>query len=265
MSDDFGCVWITGAGKGIGRAVALKLAARGRVVAASARTLSDLESLAAEAARLPGRIVPVPLDITDAAAAEAVVAQIEREVGPIGLAILNAGTHVPEHAEGFDLGAFRQVVDTNLGGTANCLAAVLPPLLERRKGRVALVASVAGYRGLPSAGAYGATKAALINLAESLAPELKQKGVTMTLISPGFVDTPLTRKNDFPMPFLIGADDAAERIVKGLDTNKFEIVFPRRMAFSMKLLRLLPYWLFFAITRGMVTPPAQPRDRQKAG
>lgn len=261
--NDNDVVWITGAGKGIGRAVALKYAAEGRTVAASARTEGDLDTLAAEAAELRGEIVPVPLDITDAAAAVAAVRNIEASTGRIGLAILNAGTHIPEHAEGFDLGAFEKVVNTNLIGTAKCLAAILPPMLERRAGRIAVVASVAGYRGLPSAGAYGATKAALINMAEALAPEMAQKGVTMTLISPGFVDTPLTKKNEFPMPFLISAEDAAQRIVKGLATQKFEIVFPRRMMLAMKLLRLLPYWAFFAYTRNLVTPPAQPRGRAR--
>jgi short-subunit dehydrogenase len=228
-------------------------------VAASARTVDDLDQLAAEADGFAGRIVPVPLDITDAPAAAAAVKQIEATAGTIGLAILNAGTHVPEHAEGFDLGAFEKVVTTNLIGTARCLAAMLPPMLARRAGRIAIVASVAGYRGLPSAGAYGGTKAALINLAESLAPEMAQKGVTMTLINPGFVDTPLTEKNDFPMPFLISAEEAATRIVEGLETEKFEIVFPTRMALSMKLLRLLPYWAFFAYAKGLVTRPGPER------
>ena len=259
MANDDGVVWITGAGKGIGRAVALRLAAEGRTVAASARTQIDLDSLVAEAAGLSGRILPAALDITDAPAAAATVRAIEESNGPIGLAILNAGTHLPEHAEGFDLGAFTKVVNTNLIGTANCLAAILPSMLARRSGRICVMASVAGFRGLPSGGAYGATKAGLINLAESLAPEMREKGVTMTLINPGFVDTPLTKKNPFPMPFLITADDAAERIVKGLARQRFEIIFPRRMAVSMKILRLLPYWAFFAITRNMVTPPAPSR------
>jgi NAD(P)-dependent dehydrogenase (short-subunit alcohol dehydrogenase family) len=260
MNDNSGVVWITGAGKGIGRAVALKLAAAGRIVAASARTRRDLATLEAEARG--GRIVPYPLDITDAAAAKATVTAIERDLGPIGLAMLNAGTHIPEHAEGFDLGAFEKVVSTNLVGTAKCFAAIVEAMLGRGHGQIAFVASVAGFRGLPSGGAYGATKAALINMAESLAPELKQKGVTMTLINPGFVDTPLTKKNPFPMPFLISAEEAAERIVRGLDRGTFEVVFPTRMMIAMKLLRILPYWAFFAITRGMVTP-ARPRGARR--
>jgi short-subunit dehydrogenase len=260
MNDNSGVVWITGAGKGIGRAVALKLAAAGRTVAASARTRDDLDALAAEASG--GRIVPYALDITDAAAATETVAAIERDLGPIGLAMLNAGTYIPEHAEGFDLGAFEKVVNTNLIGTAKCFAAIIGPMLERGRGQIAFVASVAGFRGLPSGSAYGATKAALINLAESLAPEMKEKGVTMTLINPGFVDTPLTRKNLFPMPFLIAPDEAAERIVRGLERGTFEVIFPTRMMLAMKLMRILPYWAFFAITKGMVTP-ARPRGGRR--
>jgi NAD(P)-dependent dehydrogenase (short-subunit alcohol dehydrogenase family) len=260
MNDNSGVVWITGAGKGIGRAVALKFAASGRIVAASARTREDLDSLAAEASG--GRIVPYPLDITDAAAAKSTVAAIERDLGPIGVAMLNAGTYIPEHAEGFDLGAFEKVVNTNLIGTAKSFSAIIGPMLERGRGQIAFVASVAGFRGLPSGGAYGATKAALINLAESLAPEMKEKGVTMTLINPGFVDTPLTRKNPFPMPFLIEPDEAAERIVRGLDRGTFEVIFPTRMMIAMKLLRVLPYWAFFAITKRMVTR-ARPRGASR--
>lgn len=246
-----GTAWITGAGTGIGRGVALALVERGMTVAASARTEKDLLSLAAEA-RGPGKIVPIPLDVTDEAAVQAAVARVEAEAGPITLAILNAGTNSEVTAEKFDTKKFTHVVDTNLMGAVYCLGALLPILRQRRAGRIAIVASVAGYRGLPTAAAYAASKAGLIAMTESLKPELEADNVDLTLINPGFVDTPLTRKNSFPMPFLIQGDEAVRSIMKGLERGQFEIVFPWQMTVAMKLLGSLPYAPFFAITRNMV-------------
>lgn len=245
-----GTAWITGAGTGIGRGLALALAARGMTVAASARTEADLLSLAAEAR--PGAILPVPLDVTDEAAVRAAVTRIEAEAGPITLAILNAGTNSEVTAEKFDTARFAHVIDTNLMGAVHCLGALLPLLRQRRAGRVAVVASVAGYRGLPTAAAYAASKAGLIAMTESLKPELEADNVDVTLINPGFVDTPLTRRNKFPMPFLIGTDAAIRAIIKGFERGRFEIAFPWQMTLAMKLLGSLPYGPFFAITRRMV-------------
>jgi NAD(P)-dependent dehydrogenase (short-subunit alcohol dehydrogenase family) len=248
-------VWITGAGKGIGRALALEMAVSGDIVAASARSRDDLDTLVAEAAERGGTIGAYPLDITDAAAARDVVARIERDLGPIKLAILNAGTHAELNGASFDLKVFRRVIDTNLYGTANCLAAVLPELVARKNGHVAIVGSLAGYRGLPTAGAYAASKAGLIALCEAMKPELDAAGVRLQLISPGFVDTPLTRRNSFAMPFLIPPEKAVDAILRGLGSRRFEIAFDWRMSLAMRLLKFLPYPLFFRITRGMVRAP----------
>lgn len=245
-------VWLTGAGKGIGRALALALARRGDVVAASARTTADLTALIDAAAGLPGRIVAFPLDVTDAAAVEASVAAIEDGIGAIDLAILNAGTHRPMTAREFDARIVRHLIETNLMGAAHGLEALLPRMLRRRAGRIAVVASVAGYRGLPTAAAYGASKAALIALCEALRPELAADGVSLSVVNPGFVRTPLTDRNDFAMPFRIEAKEAAERILQGLASGRFEITFPRRFTWGMKVLRCLPYPLFFALTRRLV-------------
>jgi short-subunit dehydrogenase len=133
------------------------------------------------------------------------------------------------------------------------VAAVLPRFMERRRGHLAVVASVAGYRGLPTSAAYGASKAALINMCEALKPELDRAGVTISVVNPGFVKTPLTDKNDFPMPFLMDADAAAEQMVRGLETGRFEITFPKRFTWGMNLLRCLPYSLYFAVSRKMVS------------
>ena len=239
--------WITGAGKGIGRAVARQLALEGWTVAASARTAEDLASLAAECP--PGSVHAFPLDVTDLATTKTTVQLIEKQLGEIALAILNAGTHRPMTAEEFSVDTFRQLVETNLMGTVNGLGQIIPRLIERKRGHIAVVASVAGYRGLPTAAAYGATKAGLINMCEALKPELDRNGVRLTLINPGFVETPLTDKNDFPMPYLMKVEDAADRIIRGLRRTSFEIAFPWRFAFLMKILRLLPDRVFFLLTR----------------
>lgn len=244
--------WCTGAGKGIGRAVVLELARQGWVVAASSRTVADLQALAAEAQRAGGIVEAFPVDVGDEAAVASTVAAIEERLGPIDLAILNAGTHIPVSVADFSSGPFRDLMETNFMGTVYGLCAVIPRFVARRSGHVCVVASVAGYRGLPTAGAYGASKAALINLCEALKPELDRAGVRISLVNPGFVKTPLTDKNAFKMPFLIDAETAARRIVAGLAAGRFEITFPRRFTWGLKLLRCLPYALYFALTRTMV-------------
>lgn len=242
--------WVTGAGKGIGRALAERLAADGWTVAASARTGADLASLAEQCPS--GRIHAFPLDVTDLSRTEQVVAAIEDELGAIGLAVLNAGTHIPVTAADFSAAPFRRLVEVNLMGTVNSLTPVIPRFIARKSGRIAVVASLAGYRGLPTSAAYGATKAGLINMCEALMPDLARHGVRLSLINPGFVETPLTEKNDFPMPFLISVDKAADDIMRGLRRSRFETAFPWRFAFLMKLLRLLPDRLFFLITKRML-------------
>ena len=244
-----GVVWITGAGKGIGRALAQRLAADGWTVAASARTASDLESLRAD---VPERIHAYQLDVTDVGASEQVGQTIEDELGAIDLAVLNAGTHIPLTAETFNGADVRTLMETNFMGVVHGLDPLIPRMIARRSGHLAVVASLAGYRGLPSSAAYGASKAALINMCEALRPELERHGVRLSLINPGFVATPLTDKNEFPMPFLITADDAARAISQGLERPGFEIAFPRRFAWIMKTLRVLPSALFFALTRRMI-------------
>jgi NAD(P)-dependent dehydrogenase (short-subunit alcohol dehydrogenase family) len=237
-------VWITGASSGIGRALALHLARAGDSVAVSARRREELESLAAEA---PGRIAAFPVDVADEAAMKETARAIEAAIGPLDLAVFNAGTHAPVAVESFAPAPFRKLMEINYMGAVNGIAAVLPNFLARGAGHVAVVSSVAGYRGLPQAAAYGPSKAALINLCESLKPDLDRHGIKISLVNPGFVRTPLTDRNEFPMPFLIEADDAARRIAAGLEAGKFEITFPRRFTFMLKLARMLPYALYFRL------------------
>jgi len=241
--------WVTGASRGIGYAVARALADDGWIVAASARNAAELRELAAACLECPGSVRSFPLDITDDKGVADTVAEIETQLGPIALAILNAGTHEPVDGRAPTVGPFRRLMEINYMGTVNCLVPVTERFVARRAGRIAVVASLAGYRGLPTAGAYGASKAALINMCESLRPDLSAAGVILSVVTPGFVRTPLTDQNPFPMPFLIDADTAARRIVRGMATDRFEITFPRRFSYLMKCLRIVPYWLFFAIAR----------------
>jgi NAD(P)-dependent dehydrogenase (short-subunit alcohol dehydrogenase family) len=238
-------VWITGASSGIGRALALAYAAKGATVAASARRADELDQLAAVA---PDRITAVPVDVTDEAAMVRAAAAIE-EKGPLDLAVFNAGTHQPVSVEAFDTAPFRRLMEINYIGTVNGIAAVLPRFIARRGGHIAVVSSVAGFRGLPQAAAYGPTKAALINLCEALKLDLDRHGVRISVINPGFIRTPLTDRNPFPMPFLMEAEDAAQRIVQGIERNAFEITFPRRFTYLLKIMRMLPYSLYFRLIR----------------
>lgn len=232
--------WITGASTGIGRDIVMQLAAAGVKVAASARSAEKLAALG------PG-VLAIPLDVTDPVACRAVVDRIESELGPIDLAVLGAGTYSPVAIDDLDPGRFAHMMDTNYMGVVNCLAALAPRMIERGSGHLSWIASVAGYMGLPKAAAYGPTKAALINLAESLYPEMRQKGVSVSVINPGFVETPLTKQNDFEMPFLMKPEEAARRTIEGLAAGRFEVAYPRRFVAILKSLRLLPYPLFFRL------------------
>lgn len=246
-------LWITGAGKGIGRAVALEYAAHGWSVAVSARTESDLSDLVKESADagLPGQIVGYPLDVTDHDAVKRAFKAVEADLGQIDQIIFNAGTHTPTSPTQFSVQPFRTLMEVNYMGSVNGLDAVLPTLIDRKAGHVAIVASVAGYSGLPDAAAYGATKAALINMCESLKTQLDAFGVTVSVINPGFVRTPLTDQNEFPMPFLMQPEDAARALYAGMAKKKFEISFPTPFVLILKFLRLLPYWLYFPLVKKM--------------
>lgn len=249
-------VWITGASSGIGLALARLMDGQVDHVALSARSADKLQNISASATSL----VAMPLDVTDAAAVEEAVSRIEADHGPIDLALLNAGVWHPMAVKDLDLGAMRQSVDVNYMGVVNGVAAVLPGMLARGRGHIAIVASVAGYRGLPQSVAYGPTKAALINLAEVLRSELGPKGIDISIVNPGFVDTPMTSVNKFPMPAIISVDTAAKRLLDGLVARRYEIVFPRRLAYAMKLLRLMPNALFFWLSKMMVGGTMKPRQ-----
>lgn len=250
MSSRWNIAWITGASSGIGRALALRLAGSGVQVAASARSADKLAELEAQSDNIRAYV----LDVTDAAANAAVVAAIEEELGPIDLAVLNAGYWHQMGLEELDLAEFRRTVDVNLMGVANGIAALAPAMTGRGRGQIAVVGSISAYVGLPQGTAYGATKAALLNLCESLKPDFDRYGVTMSIINPSFVETPMTDKNDFDMPMIMGVEDAVDRIVRGLERKKFEIYFPWRSAWVLKLFRRASYPLFFLLIKRLFAP-----------
>ena len=234
-------VWIIGASSGIGAALARELRERGAKLALSARNIEALQLLAADDVSA----LVLPFDITQSTGALLARDEILAEWGGIDLVLVVAGTYQKMRADDFDLTAAKQLVETNLNGTLNCLAAVLPTLLAQGHGGIGIVASVAGLSGLPQALIYGPTKAALINLCESLYLDLHARGIAVYLINPGFVATPLTAKNDFTMPALISAETAAHEIVRGIERGEFHIHFPRRFTNWLRVFRLLPYRLYF--------------------
>lgn len=256
-----GVAWITGASSGIGAAVAQRLAAAGFTVAITARREEALAGVAADVSG-PGRIVPFPGDVTDAAAMEAVVGRIETELGPIALAILNAGVYLPVTGDALDRANFDKTFDVNIRGTVNCLIPASRSMQARGRGQIAIVASVAGYFGLPTAASYGASKAALINLAEALKFDFDNQGLTIQVIAPGFVDTPATADNPFPMPYLMSVGKAARRLVEGLQSGRFEVTFPRRFTYALKAIRILPYWAFFPLI-GSATGWNKPKSKDE--
>ncbi|WP_198084494.1 SDR family oxidoreductase [Variovorax sp. E3] len=239
--------WIVGASTGIGRATVLALLERGARVGVSARSGEALEELAVlhnDPAR-PPRVIVLPLDVRDAAAVAAAHAHLLVAAGAIDFVLYNAATYDALRADAFSLETMLAHQQVNYVGALNLLAAVLPGFVARNTGHVSITGSVAGFRGLPQSLAYGPTKAALANLAEVLYIDLHARGIGVSLVQPGFVDTPLTAKNDFRMPALITPAEAAQAMLDGWRKGAFEIHFPRRFTFWMKLMRLLPYRLYF--------------------
>ncbi len=241
-----GVALVTGASSGIGRAVALELVRRGFIVAASARRAAELDALAAETRN----IFSFPGDIVDSAGMASMVAAIEAAHGPIALAFLNAGVYFPAERDAFSADIVRRTFEINVGGTANCLEPVLAAMLGRGRGQIAITSSLAGYGGIPGSLAYGASKSALITMAEALKLTYEPAGLTIQIVNPGFVETAMTAQNaDYEMPFLMGADAAARIICDGFEKGGFEITFPRRLAYAFKAACLLPYALFFPLMR----------------
>ncbi len=248
---EHGLAWVTGASSGIGRSIALRLVEEGYSVVVTARSHEKLVALHHEAEG-PGKIVVLDGDVTDPRDMERLLAAIEYEHGRVALAILNAGVAIPVRGDDLHLEAFDRSFAVNLHGVVNCLVPLVEHMKANGHGQIAIMSSVAGYGGLPMSAAYGATKAALINMTESLKFDLDRIGIRLQLICPGFVDTRGAAKGNFPRPALVSADEAAEWICRGLKSRGFEITFPKRFTYAVKLLRLLPYGAYFALLDWLV-------------
>jgi short-subunit dehydrogenase len=236
-------VWVIGASTGIGAETARSLLAQGARVALSARKADALREVAGNS----DRAIVEALDFIDSTQVASAWERIRAAWGAIDLVLIVAGTHDEMRAWELSESRARALFETNLHAVVGTVATVLPGLLAQGRGAIGIVASVAGYRGLPKALIYGASKAALINFTETLYLDLHPRGIGVYLINPGFVKTPLTDRNDFHMPHLISAEQAARALIAGLRAGRFEIHFPKAFTRQLKLLRLLPYRWYFAI------------------
>jgi short-subunit dehydrogenase len=237
-------IWITGASSGIGKALAIKFVRNGWIVAASARRKDLLEDLQKE----HQDIHPFPLDVTNTDQCKQVFNDIKTKFSDIEICVFGTGIHDPNSEKKFNLEKIRQIMEVNYFGTINCINAVHEYFASKKSGHLSIVSSVAGYRGLPNAGAYCASKAALSSFVQSFYFEMSKNNVRVSLICPGFIKTPMTDKNEFPMPMIRSPEFAADEIYKGLlDKKSFEIHFPKVFTFIMKFLKLLPHGLYIWI------------------
>ena len=239
-------IWITGASSGIGKSLALRFANEGWQVAASARR----ENLLNEISRSNKNIFSFPLDVTDSEKCKEVFNKIKEKFNEIDISVFCTGIHDPSSEKKFDLESIKKIMNVNFFGTINSVNAVYDYYREKKSGHISIVSSVAGYRGLPAGGAYCASKAALTNYAESLYFDMKRFNVRVSVVSPGFIKTPMTDQNDFTMPMIKSAEFAAEEMFKGLTkSNSFEIHFPKQFTYLMKILKIMPNWLYLKIVK----------------
>jgi len=241
---DNNTIWITGASSGIGKTLAIKFAKQGWQVAASARR----ENLLKELSQNYPNIYSFPLDVTDSEKCEVVFKQIIEKFNDIQICVFGTGIHDPKSEKKFNLEKIKEIMNVNFFGIINSINSVYKHFKEKKNGRIAIISSVAGYRGLPAAGAYCASKSALISFSESLYFDMIRSNVKVSVVNPGFIKTPMTDQNDFPMPLIKSAEFAADQIFVGLTKkNSFEIHFPKSFSYLMKLIQLLPNWLYFYV------------------
>ena len=245
--------FITGVSSGIGYALVEKLCRDGHKVSGVARRQSQLDKLENHHESFKG----FACDVTDKEALHIAVKEAEAHFGAIDVLIPNAGIYIPQDKAVIDIAAFQKHIDVNYMAVISCLAAVMPQMIERNQGHIALMASVAGYRGLPRSSAYGPTKAAIINLGEALRFDLADTNIKLQIICPGFVETEATAVNDFEMPELITAERAAIEICRGFATNQFEIAFPKSFARKMKWLKWMPTDMYFSLVKRMTGSSAR--------
>ena len=237
-------IWITGASSGIGKALSIKFAQEGWIVAASARR----EGLLQELTKINQNIHSFPLDVTNPEQCKKVFEEVKKKFNNIEISIFGTGIHDPNSEKKFNLEKIREIMEVNYFGTMNSINSVYDYYNDKKGGQISIISSVAGYRGLPAAGAYCASKSALTSFTESLRFEMMKKNVRVSLVSPGFIKTPMTDQNDFPMPMIKSPEFAAEQIYIGLTKKTgFEIHFPKAFTFFLKFLRILPNSIYFKL------------------
>ena len=248
MSENHKKIWITGASSGIGKAVAEKFANEGWKVAISARRKEILDDMSNHQ-----NIFSYPLDVTNQDQVDNVFKKIINEFGNIDLCIFSSGTYDPKNEKTINIEKIKNVINVNFIGVVNCVKVVETYFKEKKSGQISIVSSIAGYRGLPNSSGYGPSKAALTNFTESIYFDCKKFNVKISVISPGFIKTPLTDKNEFSMPFIESPEFAAKKIFNGLvKNNSFEIHFPKPLTLLLKLFRILPYKIYlFLIEKGV--------------
>lgn len=260
-----GIAWITGGSSGIGRALAKELARCGFTVAVTARDEDPIDSLIEEAGDLPGRILSYPCDVCDEQRMAATVEAIEANGQPIALAVFNAGSYVPVSGENLSVRKFRRSFDVNVMGIVHGLAPVANLMRRRGKGQIVVVGSISAYFGWPTTAAYGATKAAVNLMAQALRFDFDRVNIRLQVVNPGFVDTALTQRSGFRLPALMSCAQAAQRIRKGIETGGFEITFPRRLVWGVKLLAMFPiplrHWIAATVTGWRTRPSLGRRIR----
>ena len=240
MSEKQKKIWITGASSGIGKALAEKFALEGWKVAVSARRKEILDNMA-----INKNISSYPLDVTNQDQVNNISSKVINDFGDLDICVFSSGTYDPKLEQEINIKQNKFVMETNFFGVLHCIKSVEKYFKDKKDGHISIVSSVAAYRGLPNSSGYGPSKAALTNLSESLYFDFKKHNVRISLISPGFIKTPLTDKNEFPMPFIKTPEFAAEKIFNGLTKSKtFEIHFPKELTLLLKILRVLPYRMY---------------------
>ena len=248
MSKNQKKVWVVGASSGIGRAVAEKFASNDWKVAVSARTKEVLEQMSKNP-----NIFSYPLDVTDQKQINNVFNDIITEFGDLDLCIFSSGTYDPKDESKIDTDKIKNVIKVNFFGVVDCVKTIEDYFKNKKSGHISIVSSIAGYRGLPNSSGYGPSKAALTNFAESIYFDFKKFNVRVSVVSPGFIKTPLTDKNEFDMPFLRSPEYAADKVYKGLvNSNSFEIHFPKQLTLTLKFLRILPYKIYLFLVDKLV-------------
>ena len=232
--------WLVGASEGLGRSLAHKLSLMGVELALSARKVDRLQDLADE---LPSAASIYPLDVSDLRAVKATA----EDVGQIDCVIYMAGVYWPMDVKHWDADAVEAMCNINFTGAARVMGAIVPKMIERNEGHVVLIGSLSGFRGLPGAIGYGASKAGMMHLAENMYAELHKTGIKVQLVNPGFIKTRLTDKNEFNMPFVIGPDEAAEKVVAAMLSNRFQSNFPRVFSWLFRGANFLPAWAFYRL------------------